>query len=170
MKTTIDRVQFLRGDLSGQRRSIRPPWAREEALFTQHCERCGDCIPVCPTRIIVEGSGGYPQIDFSQGACLFCGECVKACRYQAFDVPVQFDTPAWQLDVRITTQCLSLQGIVCRSCSDACESVAIRFRLKINGRSMPVVDNERCNGCGECLAVCPNQSISVFPSQRECAA
>lgn len=170
MKRSIDRLQFLRGDLTGNRRGIRPPWAKAEADFTDRCARCGDCSTACPERIIGKGSGGFPVVDFSRGACTFCGECVKACKNQAFDVPAYFDTPAWQLEVTITEACLSIQGVVCRTCSDACETAAIRFRLKTGGRSQPVVDNQRCNGCGECFAVCPSRAVSILPSQRDCAA
>ncbi|MCU7812586.1 MAG: ferredoxin-type protein NapF [Candidatus Thiodiazotropha sp. (ex Notomyrtea botanica)] len=170
MKRSIDRVQFLRGDLRGSRQSIRPPWAKFEADFTDNCERCDACIEVCPTQILSRGSGGFPIVDFSHGACTFCGKCVDACKHHAFDVPQDFDVPAWELEVSITEECLSVRGIVCRSCGDACESAAIRFRLETGGRSIPLIENERCNGCGECLALCPNRSISILPSQRDCAA
>jgi ferredoxin-type protein NapF len=72
--------------------------------------------------------------------------------------------------VTILDSCLSQKGIVCRSCSDACESAAIRFHLKTGGRSTPHVNVSQCNGCGECLAVCPNKAVSILPIQRDCAA
>ena len=170
MKRPIDRVQFLRGDLRGSRQGIRPPWAKTEAEFTENCERCDDCIKACPERILKRGSGGFPVVDFSLGACTFCGDCKKACTHQAFESHEPMEETAWQLEVTISEQCLSLKGVVCRSCGDACESSAIRFKLKTGGRSEPLIDNDSCNGCGECFAICPNRSISILPSQRDYAA
>lgn len=107
------------------------------------------------------------MVDFSLGACTFCGNCAAACKHDAFD---HLDSLAWQLEVTIGEQCLCLRGVVCRTCGDACESAAIHFLIKTGGPSQPLIDNERCNGCGECLAVCPDRCISILPSQRDCAA
>jgi ferredoxin-type protein NapF len=170
VKRNINRAQFLRGDLRGARQGVRPPWAKPESLFTDLCQRCGDCISRCPEGILVQDTGGFPIVDFSLGACTFCGACIESCRHQAFEPPRHKDDPAWQLEVSITEPCLSLKGIVCRSCADTCESAAIRFHLKTGGRSEPQVIDRLCTGCGECYAVCPSRAISILPSQRDCAA
>jgi ferredoxin-type protein NapF len=65
--------------------------------------------------------------------------------------------------------CLAFNGIVCRSCSDSCEEEAISFRLMIGGRSMPLVSSEKCTGCGECVAICPNDSINMRELQEAVA-
>jgi ferredoxin-type protein NapF len=54
-----------------------------------------------------------------------------------------------------------VQGTVCRTCSEHCEPGAIRFRLLPAGRAIPLVDEARCNACGECLRVCPVQAMSL---------
>ncbi|MET0067576.1 MAG: ferredoxin-type protein NapF [Candidatus Thiodiazotropha sp.] len=170
MNRPIRRTQFLRGDLSGGRQGIRPPWSKPEAVFTDVCERCGDCIQRCPEQILVKGYGGFPQVDFSLGACTFCHACVEACRYPVFESADAALVTPWQLEVSITQDCLSTRGIVCRSCADACERAAIRFQLQTRGRSIPHVLDSHCSGCGECFAVCPSQAISILPGQRDCAA
>ncbi|HUX42604.1 MAG TPA: 4Fe-4S dicluster domain-containing protein [Rectinemataceae bacterium] len=40
---------------------------------------CEDCAAVCPTKaiIVTNTAGSAPSIDL--GACLFCGDCVRAC-------------------------------------------------------------------------------------------
>jgi ferredoxin-type protein NapF len=170
VKRTINRTQFLRGDLSGGRQVIRPPWSKGEALFTDLCQRCDDCIKACPEQILKRGLGGYPRIDFSLGRCSFCRACVEACRHPVFETTSTHEKPAWELEVSITQACLSLQGVVCRSCGDACDNAAIRFQLQTGGRAQPQVVEQHCNGCGECFAVCPKRAITILPSQRECAA
>ena len=170
MQTSIDRSQFLRGDLRGSRRDVRPPWSQPERSFTELCQRCNDCIGACPSKIIQIGTGGYPAIDFSHNYCTFCGDCVKACQHQALNFAEDPATPPWELDVTIDTSCLSRRGVVCRSCGDVCEESAIRFKLETRGRSTPLLDQQRCSGCGECVAVCPSHSITITPTQQNHAA
>ncbi|MCU7875840.1 MAG: ferredoxin-type protein NapF [Candidatus Thiodiazotropha sp. (ex Lucinoma borealis)] len=170
MRTSIDRFQLLRGDLSGRRRGIRPPWSQPESLFTDLCQRCAECTDACPTHIIENGAEGFPLVNFSQGHCTFCGDCVKACKHQALTFPTELTTPPWALDVTIDGSCLSINGVVCRSCGDICEESAIRFKLETGGRSTPLLDQLSCSGCGECVSVCPSHSITITPTQQEHAA
>jgi len=62
---------------------------------------------------------------------------------------------------RIDGKCLAERGIVCRSCSEHCDPLAIRFQLLPAGRSLPLIDDARCNACGECVRVCPSQALSL---------
>lgn len=55
------------------------------------------------------------------------------------------------------------QNVVCRSCGDACEATAIRFSPRLGGAALPVVLNERCTGCGDCVTVCPAGAIALAP-------
>ncbi|MES9991210.1 MAG: ferredoxin-type protein NapF [Candidatus Thiodiazotropha sp.] len=170
MQASIDRVQLLRGDLSGRRRDIRPPWAILEESFVNLCNRCGECSKVCPTQIIKSGSGGYPGIDFKRGHCTFCGDCVRSCEAKALAFAEDPTTLPWSLRIDIETSCLSLNGVVCRSCGDICDQRAIRFQLQMGGRSQAEIDPSLCSGCGACVAVCPNHSISVSHTVNDCAA
>ncbi len=164
MSEPINRMQLLRGDLRGDRITIRPPWSLPEALFVETCTRCDDCLPRCQENIIQPGQGGFPRIDFSQGACTFCGDCVRACRTSALAFADDPDQAPWSLSVEIKDDCLAMNGVVCRSCSERCDESAIRFRLQTGGRAQPIVEWERCSGCGDCFRVCPSRSINLRPS------
>ncbi len=166
MVTTISRMQFLRGDLSGRSAPLRPPWAREEALFTSLCTRCGDCISACPTGIIHKGRGGFPYLDFGRGECLFCEDCVRICTPAALHIsPGQ---APWNLRASLNTDnCLAYRGVECRACADPCESRAIRVQPRIGGVALPNIDLSACNGCGACQAPCPVQALSIQPLRRE---
>jgi len=157
--TTTSRGRFLRGDFRGRHPSIRPPWAVDEGEFTERCTRCGDCIVACPSHIVVNGPGRFPQIDFFRGECTFCGRCASACRAGA----LRFDacSSPWQLVARITDRCVTLNGVVCRSCGDACETHAIRFELRSGGVAAPELRPDGCSGCGACLATCPGNAIEI---------
>lgn len=159
--TDLSRRQLLRGDLRGANSPKRPPWARSESLFSELCTRCDDCIRACEPGILFRGDGGFPQVDFSHSGCDFCGDCLAACKTGALDAPVPAPSLAWSWKARISNNCLSLRGIVCRACGDACDTGAIGFQLQTGGRAAPAVDSAACNGCGECLAVCPEHCISL---------
>jgi len=107
---------------------------------------------------VKRGEGGYPTVDFDIGGCTFCGACAQACKYGALDQAID---PPWQLTAGIEKGCLSAQGITCRSCGDACEVRAIRFRLELGGRAIPSLDSSLCNGCGSCIATCPTHVIQI---------
>lgn len=59
--------------------------------------------------------------------------------------------------------CLARQGVVCRSCGEACEAGAIVFRPTAGGISPPVLRVEPCTGCGDCAKVCPVGALSLAP-------
>lgn len=150
------RRNFLRGELrEAHGPLLRPPGA--QANFEQLCDGCGACSRACPQRIVRRAQDGGPMVDFGSNACTFCGDCARACPTGALLAERVLDWP-WRATILET--CLSHQGISCRSCEDACEPRAIRFRLQTGGRALPVLDQDRCTGCGECAFTCPAQSVA----------
>jgi ferredoxin-type protein NapF len=154
----ISRRQFLRGDMSGRKPAVRPPWALDEAAFLLACTRCGECARVCPTKVIVI-ERGYPVVDFSRGECTFCTACPAACGAGA--LLRNEDRPAWAISAQIASTCMAHADTVCRSCGDACMEAAIRFRPRLGGAALPEVDGEKCTGCGACVAPCPVKAITL---------
>jgi Fe-S-cluster-containing hydrogenase component 2 len=51
------------------------------------------------------------------------------------------------------------QEIPCDPCVDACKFGAITMEGDIN--DLPIVDSDKCNGCGICIARCPGLAIFV---------
>ncbi len=155
------RRNFLRGKVAEHTAQQRPPWALPEAHFTAVCTRCGDCARACPTRIIRQGDGGYPTVDFSLGECTFCGDCVHACQAKALRHPAGEGSTPWRIRATIGEACVARKGVECRICGEQCGESAIRFPPQIGRIALPVLDCERCTGCGACVAPCPVSAIKM---------
>lgn len=138
----------------------RPPWSlRPDSAFTEHCTRCGDCVHVCPRGVLSAGDGGFPQISFAAAGCSLCGDCAKACPTRAIDraaSPIAF---IWR--VQVDARCLNRRGVECRVCGDACDARALRFVPARGGMAQLKVDSAACTGCGDCVAVCPVDAITL---------
>ncbi len=156
----LSRSDFLRGSWGKSDYLIRPPWSLEETNFISQCNnQCKACADACPEKIITIHRG-YPKINFSNGECTFCEQCVEACDYDAL---VKYDGYApWLHKAAIhMEQCITSQSVVCRSCSETCEVTAIKFQPTLGGVSAPNLDNTICNGCGACISVCPSTAIYI---------
>lgn len=158
------RRQLLRGNIARKPMPQRPPWSLAEMQFITACTRCNHCLSACPEGILLQGDGGYPELDFRRGECTFCGACVKACEPQALGPMTA--TP-WQLQLTISDQCVAKRQVVCRSCGEACDSQAIRFTPRLNQTAAPEVDVDACTGCGACVSVCPVAAITLNPLHQE---
>lgn len=132
------------------------PWVVSSTQFIDSCTQCGDCISVCPEKIIVKGDGGFPMIDFDLGECDFCGKCADICNEPIFTNTAE---SPWHKKAVIHDTCLANQKIVCRSCAESCEAQALTFQIGIS--ALPKIDIDLCTGCGACVAPCPTKSIVV---------
>lgn len=159
MPGAITRSQFLRGDFTNQHAPLRPPWSISEQLFLDNCTQCFSCIDQCPEKIIIKGTGHYPEINFAKGECTFCFKCVESCEDQALSG--ESESEPWNIKASINKQCLALNGVHCMGCRDHCDSEAITFIPRLNHAPYPVINPLLCTGCGACFKPCPNQSINL---------
>ncbi|WP_245924865.1 ferredoxin-type protein NapF [Aliiruegeria haliotis] len=145
------RADVLRADI------LRPPGALVDG-FRRACTGCGDCAEACPQAIIQSDGQGAVLLDMTERGCNFCGECARACPTDALS-PDRI--AAWPWAIAVSDTCLSLGGVACRSCEDACDERAIRFRLELGGRARPLIDESACTGCGACISTCPADAMSL---------
>ncbi len=143
---------------------LRPPGARCEDEFLARCIKCGRCTASCPYRCIREAgwsSGlavGTPVIRPREIPCYLCMICPDLCPTGALE-PIAKEQVAMGEAVVDTATCYAFMGILCRSCIDICpfQGTAITQNLVLE----PVVDPERCVGCGLCVKACPAEPEAI---------
>lgn len=166
---SLPRRQFLRGGFLKSLQTeqvklqgfqgIRLPWSVNKTDFIAGCTRCGECLPVCESQILVKGDGGFPEVRFSQGECTFCQKCTEVCPQPIFRAK---EEEPWFHKIQIQPNCLAFNQVECRACEDNCESRAIRFKREIGAVAKPQVNLDSCNGCGACLSVCPVSAVKIL--------
>jgi ferredoxin-type protein NapF len=146
--------------------TLRPPGALDAGRFTGVCVRCGNCARACPSRIIEPdlGAGGLPglfaprlrfEADYCREDCHRCGE---VCPSGALARWSPGDKPRVRIGRAVVWDelCLLAQGRECTACLRKCPWAALTMESADGGFSnRPVVNPDRCNGCGACEAVCP---------------
>lgn len=163
----LTRRNFFRGKKVSTPAAIRLPWVISEQTFIDNCTQCGDCLKSCEEKIIVKGDGGFPQIDFTKGECSFCQKCIDVCDQALFVDERQESKTAWQINIEIKNNCLAMNQVVCQSCQDSCETEAISFKYLQSTVPQPQIELDKCNGCGACVAICPQTAIAITPNQIE---
>lgn len=135
---------------------LRPPYFKDEVLFSQECSKCdAKCASVCEENIIKIAEDKTPYLSFELSGCTFCDECAKACDFGVLNIENRDNVNA---DVAISTStCLAWNEVMCFSCKDPCLENAIVFE----GLFKPVIDMTKCTSCGFCVSRCPALAIQV---------
>ena len=138
---------------------VRPPYGLNESLFQSECVTCESkaCVASCDEQIIVIQEDGTPRLDFTKSGCTFCEDCASVCEPNVLNLEHTHTSEQLNATFRISTEgCVAHHGVICFYCKEPCIDDAILF----NGLFNPVIDMDRCTGCGFCLGRCPTQAIS----------
>ncbi len=157
---------------------IRPPGALPEPEFLSRCVRCSECMRACLSntlqpdwyRVGLEGLWA-PHMNLRFAACeQTCNVCGWVCPTGAIrpldSVEKQYAKVGTAVVYR--EQCLPWsQNRRCLICDEQCPYNAIVFRHDAEHQvGLPVVNADKCNGCGQCEDKCPvlgQSAIRVSP-------
>lgn len=128
------------------------------SLCKYGCMGMGDCLRACNYGAI-EICNGIAKINPHK--CVGCSKCIAACPKGL----IKFVPLKTQAVVRCsscdkgkdTMQVCKIGCIGCKKCEKTCGFGAIRVE-----NNLAEVDPEKCTGCGECVAVCPRNVISLL--------
>jgi ferredoxin-type protein NapF len=98
---------------------------------------------------------GTPYLDFGTSGCTFCKACVAACPLE-IRVIEAVNPHIGKAQLNRDT-CIAWDDVICMSCFGRCDYQAITTTHQRRAQ----IDNERCNGCGMCVAVCPVGALSI---------
>ena len=71
--------------------------------------------------------------------------------------------PSPEVIAKIGRTCLPFRNESCRVCGDLCELNAIHFMQEEGCLPVPVIIEDACTGCGDCLGICPVDAIDMKP-------
>lgn len=153
---------------------ITPPGSLSARNFAQHCTACQLCVSVCPNQVL-RPSGDLmklmqPEMSYERGYCRpECTKCSEVCPAGAIHPITKADKSAIQIGhaVWIKENCICVTDQVdCGNCARHCPVGAIQMVPSDpeNEQSIkiPVVNTERCIGCGACENLCPSRPFSAI--------
>jgi polyferredoxin len=146
---------------------IRPPGAVPETDFQARCVRCGECMKGCLTNTLQPvwfeaGLSGMwtPKISARLAGCeQGCNLCGQVCPTAAIrSLSLEEKLFAKVGTARIDkTRCIAWeQDKKCLICDEICPYNAIASQFAAGHPiTVPVIDEDKCNGCGYCESKCP---------------
>ena len=153
---------------------IAPPGALSLRNFAQHCTACQLCVSVCPNEVLRPSTSllkmMQPEMSYERGYCRpECVKCSEVCPTGAIKPITVADKSAIQIGhaVWIKENCIPLRdGQSCNNCERHCPTKAIQMvpsdPSNPDSLKIPVVNEEKCIGCGACENLCPARPFSAL--------
>ena len=153
---------------------IVPPGAWSARHFTQHCTACQLCVSACPNNVLRPSTDleklMQPEMSYERGYCRpECTRCSEVCPAGAIHPITKEEKSSTRIGhaVWIKKNCIPLtDGVECGNCARHCPSGAILMVASDsedeNSVKIPVVNAERCIGCGACENLCPARPFSAI--------
>ncbi|MCL2791781.1 MAG: 4Fe-4S binding protein [Spirochaetaceae bacterium] len=153
---------------------IIPPGADNIRNFRRRCTGCQLCVSVCRNQVLRPSDkvSGFlqPHISFERGYCRpECVKCSQVCPTGAIRPITTAEKSATQIGYAIWQKdlCVVLtDNVSCDLCAFKCPTAAITM-IPQSATSpglprIPMVDTNRCIGCGACENLCPVRPYSAI--------
>lgn len=153
---------------------IVPAGAQGLRHLTQHCTGCQLCVAACPNGVLRPSEKlttlMQPEMSYERGYCRpECTKCSEVCPAGAILPVTTAEKSSVQIGhaVWIRANCVPLtDGVECGNCARHCPSGAITMvpsdAADPESPKIPVVNTERCIGCGACENLCPARPFSAI--------
>ena len=153
---------------------IEPPGALSLNHFAQHCTACQLCVSVCPNGVLRPSTDlirlMQPEMSYERGYCRpECNKCTQVCPASAIKPITVAEKSAIHIGhaVWVRKNCIPLtDGQECGNCARHCHVGAILMvpseANDPNSIKIPVVNEEKCIGCGACENLCPARPFSAI--------
>ena len=175
-----------------RQRRILPPGALSARHLQAQCTACQLCVTSCPNDVLRPSTSLssllQPEVSYERGYCRpECNRCSQVCPTGAIQPITVEQRTAVQVGraVWVKERCIpSAEGKPCGNCARHCPAGAIqmvpasdKYRRDDRGRwydaegremdgrmvpMIPVVDEEKCIGCGACENLCPVRPYSAI--------
>lgn len=153
---------------------IVPPGAQSLRNMASRCTACQLCVSACPNGVLRPSTRldtlMQPEVSYERGYCRpECTRCSEVCPAGAIIKITTADKSAIHIGhaVWVKENCVPLtDGVECGNCARHCPVGAIQMVPSEPGNDasprIPVVDTERCIGCGACENLCPARPFSAI--------
>ncbi|MDE6465721.1 MAG: 4Fe-4S binding protein [Duncaniella sp.] len=153
---------------------IVPPGAVSLRNVERRCTACQLCVSACPNGVLRPSSDMsvflQPESSYERGYCRpECTRCSEVCPSGAIAVISREEKSSIQIGhaVWVRANCVPLtDGVECGNCARHCPVGAITMvpsdPADETSRKIPVVNDERCIGCGACENLCPARPFSAI--------
>lgn len=153
---------------------IVPPGAQGIRNLTSRCTACQLCVAACPNGVLRPSLDPenlmQPESSYERGYCRpECTKCSEVCPAGAIQPITRADKSSIQIGhaVWVKKNCVPLtDGVECGNCARHCPVGAITMVPSVKGDEaspkIPVVNTERCIGCGACENLCPARPFSAI--------
>ena len=174
-----------------RKKLITPPGSLSIRNLRSHCTACQLCIDACPNDVLRPSSSldrfMQPEVSFEKGYCRpECNRCSQVCPTSAIQpvtveqrTAIQVGHAVWTRELCIPVKDEKPCGLCARKCpAQAIQMVPLQAGVHQDGWRwkdadgqeiprekvllIPVVNEEKCIGCGACENLCPSSPISAI--------